>query len=96
MIIVHGKLRLLAGSESEAVAAAKRIVAEARKEEGVIDYSFYFDLLDSRHLGFVEVWRDQDALHIHSRSKHMAEFWEAVTPLLESRAVKVFDASQVR
>lgn len=96
MIVVYGKIRARSGNEAAVLAAAKTIIEHTRHEDGVLEYSFYTDVLDPQEFSFVEVWRDNETLAAHSGTEHLAQFREAVYPLLESRNVQVYEGNRLR
>ena len=74
MIVIAGTISLDPAKREEAFAAAKQIMIETHKEEGNIAYVFSSDLNDEGLVHVFEAWESQDALDIHFKTPHMAEF----------------------
>lgn len=81
MIILGGTIRIAEGKQEAALEALAPLIAGTRAEEGCIEYSFAFDVLDARTLRIFEVFRDEPALAAHRASSHMAT-WRTVAPSL--------------
>ena len=62
--------------------AAKVLAENTRKEEGNLYYHYYQDPEDSTQLLFVEEFRTEAALGIHSGSLYFQAFVRTVTPML--------------
>ncbi len=81
MIQINGTITFAPGTianSPETVASIGDLVRSSRAEEGCIDYTFAQDLLEPDSLVIYERWRDAEALAIHGKSAHMAEFQKAL------------------
>ena len=79
MIILAGSVRLPPENLAEARPAMARMIEASRAEDGCLAYNFAEDLLEPGRIRIFEVFRDQEAQHLHSKSAHMAE-WRACWP----------------
>ena len=77
MIVVSGVFEVEASDREAAVAAAVRMTA-TRTEVGCQSYAFYADFEDSNHIRVFEEWESGEALELHFRTPHMAEFRAAL------------------
>lgn len=53
------------------------------KDEGCIQYDLTQDLEDKSVFIFVEVWKDEEALSLHEKTEHFANFLQNVDGKLE-------------
>lgn len=95
MIVVSGVIRVAAGSEAEARAAALKVAEATRREEGCISYAFYADLEQPGSFRVFEEWENDAALAAHFKTPHMAAFRETLSGLeFISRQVKRYVVSE--
>ena len=74
MIVVIGRVRCPEERREELQAAAERMQAESRKEDGCLRYEFYTAIADPLSFVAVEEWEDRDALERHFGQPHFQEF----------------------
>ena len=89
MIVVIAHLIIRPGTAPLLLDAARRCVAETRKESGCISYDLYQSITDPDDLTFIERWEHRDALSAHSRSAHVAEWRAAGAPHIIERRIDV-------
>ena len=83
MIIVAGTVRIDVQHREGAIAAMSAMMAETRKEEGCISYTFSPDMHDEALFHLFEEWESQAHLQAHFEAPHMAEFHAATAELGE-------------
>ena len=96
MVIVIGKLRSAAGSEAIVTRAWDVVSGHTAAEEGVLEYSLFQHSKDRQEFTILEVWADAALLAAHSGTEHLAEFRATVYPVLEKRAVTIYDDAAPR
>src|SRR4051812_25477214 len=82
MIVVAGTVAINPERRDEAVSVALKIVAATRPEAGCQSYDFWSDLADPNRFHVFEEWETPEALEAHFQTSHMAEFMQALPPLL--------------
>jgi quinol monooxygenase YgiN len=88
MLVIAGTISLDPAKREQAIAAARELMAETRKEPGCISYSFSADLEDAGCFRIFEEWKSQQDLELHFKAPRMARFQQAV-PGLGIRGMKV-------
>jgi quinol monooxygenase YgiN len=88
MLVIAGTLSLDPGKRDQAIAAARELMQETRKEPGCISYTFSADLEDAGCFRIFEEWKSQQDLEAHFKAPHMARFQKLV-PNLGIRGMKV-------
>ena len=78
MIVIHASVLIDPANSDAAVAAAKQMMAESRKEPGCHAYTFARDLSEPGRFWILEEWENDAALAIHFKAPHMAKFQQAV------------------
>ncbi len=78
MIVIHASVLVDPANSEAAVAAAKQMMAESRKEPGCHAYTFARDLSEPGRFWILEEWENDAALAIHFKAPHMAMFQQAV------------------
>lgn len=78
MLVVAGHVVLDPARREEAIAAARAMMAETRKEPGCRVYVFAADLEDPARFRIFEEWESDEALEAHFATPHMARFREAL------------------
>ena len=97
MLVVTGLIKIDPDDVGAAREAALEMMAETAKEDGCILYRFYEDIGEAGVFRVYEEWQSDAALKAHIATAHMAKFRAALGELkLISRAVKAFDATNVR
>ena len=78
MIVIHASVLIDPANSDAAVAAAKAMMLESRKEPGCHAYTFARDLSEPGRFWILEEWENDEALAIHFKAPHMAKFQQAV------------------
>ena len=78
MIVVIGRVRSDSERREELIRLGQALARASRAEEGCISYRLYEDTETENDFVFVEEWVSQDALELHFRTPHIAEFMRAV------------------
>ena len=74
MLVIAGRIEIDPAHRSEAMAAAREMMADTRKEPGCISYTFSADLDEEGVFHVFEEWESQEALDAHFQTAHMARF----------------------
>jgi quinol monooxygenase YgiN len=78
MIVVSGEFEIEAADREAGLAAAVRMATETRKEAGCQSYAFYADVEEPARIRVFEEWESGEALELHFKTPHMAEFRAAL------------------
>ena len=78
MIVIAGHVALDPGKREPAIAAAREMMAETRKEPGCKAYVFSAEFDDPGAFRIFEEWESEDALKLHFQAPHMAKFRAAI------------------
>lgn len=78
MIIIAGTITIDPAKVDTAMAAAQKVMAGTRTEEGNLEYTFTVDAVTPGVLRVFELWEDQGAIDAHFATPHMAEFMGAM------------------
>ncbi len=84
MIVVAGTVAINPERREEAVQVALKMVAATKLEAGCRSYDFWADLGNPNRFHVFEEWETPEALETHFDTPHMAEFLEALPPLIAS------------
>jgi quinol monooxygenase YgiN len=96
MIVIAGHVALDPAKREPAIAAAREMMEETRKEQGCISYTFSADLDEPGRFRIFEEWEDDEALRAHFTSPHLARFQQAVGGLgVREMAVQRYEVSKV-
>lgn len=96
MIVIAGHILLDPARREPAIAAAREMMEETRKEAGCISYTFSADLHDPGRFRIFEEWQDDAALGAHFESPHMARFQQAMGGFgIREMAVQRYEVSKV-
>jgi quinol monooxygenase YgiN len=96
MLVIAGHVALDPVQREAAVAAAREMMQETRKEPGCISYTFSADLEEPGRFRIFEEWASEDALRAHFASPHMARFQKAVGGLgVREMAVQRYEVAKV-
>ena len=96
MIVIAGHVALDPARREPAIAAAREMMAETRKEPGCISYTFSADLDEPGRFRIFEEWESDEALASHFASPHMARFRQAVGGLgVREMAVQRYEVAKV-
>jgi quinol monooxygenase YgiN len=96
VIVIHASVLLDPAKADAAIAAAKEMMAESRKESGCHAYTFARDLYEPGRFHILEEWESDAALAKHFQAPHMAKFQQAVAGLgvMEMKAEKFVVSSK--
>jgi len=78
MIAIAGHFVLDPGKRELAIAAAREMMSETRKEQGCISYTFSADLEEPGRFRVFEEWENAEALGAHFQAPHMARLQQAM------------------
>lgn len=67
--------------KDDCIAALKTLVADSRKESGVVRFEVFQQTSRPNHFTVVEVWKDQKAYDDHIVSAHNKKFRDTLTPM---------------
>jgi quinol monooxygenase YgiN len=96
MIVIAGHVALDPKQQEPAIAAAREMMTETRREAGCISYAFSADLEEPGRFHIFEEWESDAALAVHFKSPHMARFQQAVGGLgVREMAVQRYEVSKV-
>ena len=74
MLLLVGTVDIKPAKMQGAEIAVKELMAESRKEDGCVAYTFSRDLSEPDRLHLFECWASQEACAAHGVSSHMAKF----------------------
>jgi len=93
MIVIEGTIRFSEGGLDLARPAMEAMIHATRAEDGCHEYSFSVDFLDPTRIWVNERWESRGALQAHARSRHMAEWRDAVAEIgLTERSLRLYEA----
>ena len=96
MIVIAGHFLLDPSKREQAVAAAREMQRETRKEPGCISYSFTADLDEPGCFRIFEEWQSEAALFAHFQMPHMAKLQQAMGGLgVREMKVQRYDVAKV-
>jgi quinol monooxygenase YgiN len=96
MIVIAGHVALDPAQHEKAVAAAREMMRETRRERGCISYTFSADLEEPGRFRIFEEWESDEALRAHFTAPHMASFQKAVGGLgVREMKVQRYEVSKV-
>lgn len=96
MLVVAGHVRIDPANRAGAVAAAKAMMEETRKEAGCRSYTFSADLEEEGLFHIFEEWDSPAALDAHFRTPHMARFQKEVAGFgVREMKVKRYEIAKV-
>lgn len=96
MIVIAGHFVLDPTKQDAAIAAAREMQAETRKEPGCISYTFSADLDLPGAFRIFEEWESEAALTAHFAAPHMAKFQKAAGGLgVREMKVQRYEVSKV-
>ena len=96
-VIVAGTFRIPPENLAGLRPHLETVIAETRKEDGCLTYSYGVDVEDPGLIRVFEQWRDQAALDAHFRAPHMLA-WQAlrVEHGFHDRQIWTFDVADCR
>jgi quinol monooxygenase YgiN len=77
MLVIAGHIRLDPAKREVAIAAARDVMRDTRRETGCISYIFSTDVEDEALFHIFEEWDSAEALRAHFKTPHMARFQAA-------------------
>lgn len=77
MLVIAGTIRLDPAKREVAIAAARDVMRDTRRETGCISYTFSADVEDAAVFHVFEEWESAAALGAHFQAPHMARFQAA-------------------
>jgi quinol monooxygenase YgiN len=96
MIVIAGYFVLDPSKREPAIAAAREMMSETRKEKGCISYTFSADLDEPGRFRIFEEWENDDALAAHFEAPHMARLQQAMGGLgVREMKVQRYDVTKV-
>jgi quinol monooxygenase YgiN len=96
MIVIAGHVAIDPARREPAVAAAREMMAETRKEQGCLSYTFSADLEEPGRFRIFEEWESDEALRAHFASPHMARFRTAMAGLgVREMAIQRYEVTKV-
>ena len=96
MIVIAGHFALDPAKRDQAVAAAREMMRETRKERGCISYTFSADLDEPGLFRIFEEWESAEALTLHFGAPHMAKLQQAMGGLgVREMKVQRYDVAKV-
>jgi len=96
MIVIAGHVALDPARREQAIAVAREMMADTRREKGCISYTFSGDLDQPGRFRIFEEWESDEALRAHFASPHMARFQQAVGGLgVTEMAVQRYEVAKV-
>lgn len=87
MIKIVASCRIKADKIQEFIEAARPLVEASNKEAGCISYALHQDVKDEQEFAFIECWKDQASIDIHSASDHFKAAGPAFAELTEAEMI---------
>ncbi len=87
MIKIVASCRIKADKIQEFIEAARPLVEASNKEAGCISYALHQDVKDKQQFAFIECWKDQESIDIHSASNHFKAASPAFAELAEKKMI---------
>lgn len=84
--IITAILKPKEGLEEQLLLELKKVQKGSREEVGCIKYDVHQDVEDHTFVLY-EVWKDNEAVDNHIRSKHYQEYRENITNMVSTREV---------
>lgn len=75
-------LKVRPGTENQFKKAAEDVIAESRRERGMLIYNLHQSLTDPQQFIFYELFRSHEDLVYHRESRHVKMFLKKVEPIL--------------
>ena len=95
MHYVIATLRVRPEKRATCIAAARKVIAETRKEKGCIFYDMHQSVTDPDQVVFVERWASTDALGNHFKAPHMAAWRDVGEECFVDRKVEIIAPEHV-
>ena len=97
MLIVMGVIEFEDGGVEQAREAIDTMEQETRQEEGCLVYTFSQEITSPNTLRISEQWASMEALAVHLKTPHMANFGAAMGRIgLKSMDVKLYEIAGER
>lgn len=84
-ITIVAKLKAKQGSEKQMEEALRAMIPKVREEPGALVYILNRSVKDPTVFVFYEVYKDQAAFDLHTKTPHMAELQGKLPALLDGR-----------
>ncbi len=84
MIKIVATCRVKADKIQELIELTRPLVEGSREEEGNISYGLHQDLQDKQSLAFIEFWKDEKSIEIHSQTPHFTTICPQINALCET------------
>lgn len=84
MIRVVAKAKIKKGSIEKFKGYAYKLIEETKKRETNISYNLYQDINNPQIITFIEEWKDEKALEVHSKTPHFIELVPKLRELQEN------------
>lgn len=96
-VVVAGSFRIPAETFDALRPHLQAVIAETRKEDGCLAYSYAVDVADPELIRVFEQWRDQACLDAHFTTPHMLA-WQAVRAQhgFHDRQISSYDVGDFR
>jgi quinol monooxygenase YgiN len=93
MLVLTAFIEVAVEDRQAIQAALPSVIAATRAEQGCEDYGCYEDTQSPGRYVFVERWRDQEALHRHLATAHMATWMAIAGPKMRAARGFLYEAS---
>ena len=81
MLVIAGHIRIDPAKRGAAIAAAREMMRDTRREPGCVSYTISADVDDDGVFHVFEEWESAQALGAHFEAPHMARFQQAAAGL---------------
>lgn len=78
------------GMREAFIEAVQFLITESQKEEGCVEYHLYEDVHNPQVLTFLEVWKDLEAIDVHSHSEHYTTIVPTLGAFVDESDVKLY------
>jgi quinol monooxygenase YgiN len=93
VILVTGTIDIDPDQRDAFVAAAQKVTAPTRAEEGCEHYAFSADLDDAGRFHVSERWASEESMAAHMASPHLAAFLGDIAPMVRASEVWHWDGA---
>ena len=87
MIKVVAQFFIKDGEVEKALALAKELVLETKKEKGCINYELFQSTQKDTQIAFLEEWENQAVLDVHFKTPHFTDLVPKIQALTNQEAV---------
>lgn len=97
MLVVAGTVTYDPAYQQAVIAAAGRVAALTRLEQGCLSYEFFADLMTPGRIHVFEEWEEEHHLEAHLQTPHLIEFGEVLQSSgLETKDINRYFVSSKR